>query len=76
MTYSLTFCAPLSIFRLDCLTTASCCPKTEIELRAEFTGNPILNRWVDFAKENAGKDCVYDVCEIGAAVAAIKKASP
>ena len=59
MTYALHFCQALNIFRLDCYTDNSSVTKTEAQLRKEFTGDETLLAWLEFAKQNPNKDCVF-----------------
>ena len=61
MTYALHYCEPLAVFRLTCETDGTSRPKTEAQLRAEFSGNATLLAWLDFAIVNPGKDCVYSM---------------
>jgi len=61
MTYALHYCKALNVFRLDWYFDNSSISKTEPQLRAEFAGDETLLAWLEFAKQNPDKDCVFDM---------------
>lgn len=61
MTYGLLYVPALNIFRLRCETTMDQWQHTEEELRAKFGDDAKLLEWIQFAKDNPNKDCIWDM---------------
>ena len=60
MKYILIWCAGLNVFALEGPDMQRK-TYTEAELREKFQGNATLIRWLEFSKEHAGVEVVYDM---------------